>query len=88
MVFPKHMFRHPGPYGVGDASYDVIGCADAEEEASLIGQGWRDDKDFTSKSDDDAKDLRAEYTRLAGKKPFMGWDNATLREKIAALEPK
>jgi hypothetical protein len=30
--------------------------------------------------------LRTEYEALAGKKPFMGWDEATLREKIAALK--
>lgn len=28
--------------------------------------------------------LRAEYQKVVGKKPFGGWDAATLREKIAA----
>lgn len=28
--------------------------------------------------------LRAEYQRLFGKRPFMGWDEAVLRQKIAA----
>lgn len=28
--------------------------------------------------------LRAEYQRIFGKRPFMGWDEAMLREKIAA----
>lgn len=30
--------------------------------------------------------VRAEYTEKLGKKPFMGWDVATLREKIDAAE--
>jgi len=28
--------------------------------------------------------LRAEYQRRFGKRPFMGWDEAQLREKLAA----
>jgi hypothetical protein len=28
--------------------------------------------------------LRADYEALAGKRPFNGWDEATLREKIAS----
>ena len=27
--------------------------------------------------------LRAEYERVVGKRPFMGWDEAKMREKIA-----
>ncbi|WP_242218016.1 hypothetical protein [Shinella zoogloeoides] len=27
--------------------------------------------------------LRAEYERVVGKRPYMGWDEAKLREKIA-----
>lgn len=41
----------------------------------------------SSKPDDAAGDLavaRADYVRVIGKKPFAGWDAATLREKIAA----
>lgn len=30
--------------------------------------------------------LRAEYERVMGKRPFMGWDEAKLREKIAQAE--
>lgn len=30
--------------------------------------------------------LRAEYERVVGKKPFNGWDAATLQEKIAAAK--
>lgn len=28
--------------------------------------------------------LRAQYTALTGKRPYMGWDAATLAEKISA----
>lgn len=34
--------------------------------------------------DDDIATVRAEYHDLIGKKPFHGWDVATLLEKIAA----
>lgn len=30
--------------------------------------------------------LREDYERAHGKRPFMGWDAATLREKIAAAK--
>lgn len=32
---------------------------------------------------DDITFLRAEYQRVVGKRPFNGWDAATLRKKIA-----
>ena len=32
---------------------------------------------------DDLEQLRAEYQAALGKKPYHGWDAATLREKIA-----
>jgi hypothetical protein len=31
---------------------------------------------------EDMADLRTEYTKTVGKKPFNGWNAATLREKI------
>lgn len=31
----------------------------------------------------DASTLRAEYARKFGKKPYMGWDAATLQAKLA-----
>ena len=34
--------------------------------------------------EDDLKVLRAEYEKKLGKRPFNGWDAATLREKIAS----
>jgi hypothetical protein len=33
---------------------------------------------------DDITALRAEYAAVFGKRPFMGWDAATLRVKLAA----
>jgi hypothetical protein len=33
---------------------------------------------------DDIADLRAEYERVVGKRPFMGWDAGQLREKVDA----
>ena len=33
---------------------------------------------------DDLSALRAEYQDKFGKRPFMGWDAVTLREKLAA----
>lgn len=33
---------------------------------------------------DDIAELRAEYLAVIGKKPFMGWKEDVLREKIAA----
>lgn len=35
---------------------------------------------------DELADLRAEYGEVVGKRPFMGWDAETLREKIAAAK--
>ena len=34
---------------------------------------------------DDMAELRAEYQRVVGKRPYMGWDAATLREKMAEV---
>lgn len=33
---------------------------------------------------DHMRALREEYQRVVGKRPFSGWDEATLREKMAA----
>lgn len=35
---------------------------------------------------DEMAALRAEYEEALGKRPFMGWDADTLREKIAAAK--
>lgn len=45
----------------------------------------RDSREGGSKlSEENLTALRAEYQRVVGKRPFNGWDAATLREKIAA----
>lgn len=37
-------------------------------------------------SADDMAALRVEYQAVIGKRPFLGWDAGTLREKIAAAK--
>lgn len=37
-------------------------------------------------SDADLTSLRAEYEKVVGRRPFMGWDAGTLREKMAAAD--
>ena len=112
MSYPKHLFKHPGPYGRAHRSYAVAGAADEAEEAALIARGWHptlaaalgepeakakrpqldhdgDGKDGGSTSaaeiaKAEVVELRAEYEKVLGKKPFSGWDAATLREKMKA----
>jgi len=101
--FPKHLYKHPGPYGLAQKSYAVLGVADAEEEKAGLAKGWsltmedawaagpldhdKDGKKGGSKSPapaEDLADLRAEYEKAHGKKPFNGWDADELKAKIAA----
>lgn len=60
-----------------------------------VPEGWEDHPGKVKESaakpakadaepDDAMASLRAEYAEKMGKKPFMGWDEATLREKLAA----
>lgn len=51
--------------------------------ASALGYNRRD---MVADQADELADLRAQYTDLVGKRPFMGWDADTLREKIAAAK--
>lgn len=51
---------------------------DSEEDAP---DGW---SDHPAPPDDSMAGLRAAYVESFGKKPYMGWDEATLREKLAA----
>jgi len=39
MTYPKHLFRSPGPYGIG-RTYAVAGAADEAEEKKLLAEGW------------------------------------------------
>jgi hypothetical protein len=32
--------------------------------------------------------VRAEYQKKLGKRPFMGWDVLTMRQKMAEAEPE
>lgn len=52
-----------------------------------IGQ-WVDDKPEKAKKagNEDLRDLRVEYAARANKRPFNGWSEEVLREKIAALK--
>lgn len=40
MTYPRQLFRHPGPYGLGKRSYAVAGAADEHEEQALLKKGW------------------------------------------------
>lgn len=52
--------------------------------ASKLGYGTR--HMTAAKPAETIADVREEYERVVGKKPFMGWDIATLRQKIAAAK--
>lgn len=45
MTYPRQLFRHPGPYGLGQRSYAVIGVEDEDEEKALIKKGWSRTRD-------------------------------------------
>ncbi len=96
MTYPKHLFKHPGPYGKGDRSYAVAGAAGEDEEAALIARGWcltkpgqdpldhdgDGEKGGSIAPEGDLKALRAEYLDKMGKRPFPGWDEAELRKRM------
>lgn len=59
--------------------------------AKILGKLGYERRDMVAaKPADEAPDemalLRAEYQDVLGKKPFMGWDADTLREKIAGAK--
>lgn len=86
MDYPKHMYRHPGPYGSGEQSYGVTGVADEDQELFLLERGWHTSKEAAWGIDgaDDLTELREMYRAKFGKRPFMGWDADTLRQKFEA----
>jgi len=70
MSYPKHLFKHPGPYGRGARTYAVAGADSEVEETRLLGEGWSLTKEdgFGEKSadapepsilDGNAKDIEA-----------------------------
>ena len=42
-------------------------------------------RDMRVAEQDEMAELRAEYQRVVGKRPYMGWDADTLREKMAEV---
>lgn len=54
------------------------------QSAEDVPEGWEDHPSKVAEEEVDVmKGLRAEYQEKFGKKAFMGWDEATLREKLA-----
>lgn len=51
--------------------------------AHILGKLGYERSDMRARTPDDTASLRAEYQRLVSKRPFMGWDAATLKAKIA-----
>lgn len=51
MDYPKHLYRHPGPYGSGSLAYDVAGAADEDQELSLLDRGWYTTKEAAWEAD-------------------------------------
>lgn len=43
--YPKHLYRSPGPYGVGERSYRIAGADDEAHEAALLASGWKATKE-------------------------------------------
>lgn len=58
-------------------------CRDARL-LEAIGKARRYVPEPAKSGDDELAGLRAEYQRIVGRRPFHGWDAATLREKMAA----
>lgn len=78
---------------------EMLTVESEEEEAAAKKAGWHNSpaeaggakpakapKAEEKHEDDPRVPLRAEYTALAGKKPFTGWSAEQLSEKIAALK--
>lgn len=66
---------HSWRYGPG-------GEASIFTDEDIIPEGWEDHPGKVQGLDAMTA-LRAQYAEKMGKKPFMGWDEATLREKMA-----
>jgi len=52
--------------------------------ARILGRLGYDTPAPEPSAEDVLRTLRAEYEKNVGKRPYMGWDAETLREKIAA----
>lgn len=83
-------YRKPGKVAAPSAS--VVKAAKAGAPARTYKPQLDHDKNgenggATSAKDDAVREIdlvRAEYQRVVGKRPFSGWNVATLREKMAA----
>jgi hypothetical protein len=71
---------------VTDAEKDWGGDAPPEGDGESEGEVADGEPPLENKDMGNIDTLRALYTELSGKKPFNGWDAATLREKIAELQ--
>ena len=56
------------------------------EAKAMRGAPERQAIEAAQENKEDRAELREEYERVIGKRPFMGWDAAMLREKIAEAE--
>lgn len=87
MTFPK-WFEKDGVKRLFAEEPREIGWEACNGHYDAMRGVWVDDEPagkVAKQPDNDLKALRAEYARIAGKKPFMGWDEEKLFEKILAL---
>lgn len=68
--------------------YGPNGAAQVFQSAEDVPEGWHDhpslvpDEPGNAESLREINYLRTAYVNKFGKRPFMGWDEATLREKL------
>lgn len=76
---------HPDLVGAHEAlGWAVGGELKAEKAGPSVKDAHQDDKSGDDAAKVELASARADYEAKLGKKPFMGWDAKTLREKIAA----
>lgn len=81
IAYEKHPVSHERKAELRKQGYKIIDARFASP-GQAPDETERGDEDVTDQQDAMA-DLRAEYERVLGKKPFMGWDAETLKAKIA-----
>jgi len=60
--------------------------AELEAKLDALVGGKKDKKQPKDTKNDDLEAVRAEYEEVVGKKPFHGWDEATLKAKIEEVK--
>lgn len=71
-----------------DSANELNAYSDETEERYVKGDKKESKKDDSSKNEgskdskNDLDAIKAEYEEVVGKKPFHGWDAATLKDKI------